>query len=95
MSETWLSPEEVWELTAPTFLRLADVKRRSGYSTSGLYETMQRGDFPRPLKRGGVSLWIQAEVDSVLALQAQTLPRMGQSVGRARAGRKKSGNSAT
>lgn len=57
-----------------SFLRLAEVKRRSGYSTSGLYEAMARGDFPRPRKRGNTSIWVESEVDAAIAKQIKELP---------------------
>lgn len=71
-----------------SLLRLDEVKRRTGYSVSGLYEAMARGDFPRPLKRGAVSLWVESEVQAVIDADIKRLPRMGPSMG-ARAPRKK------
>lgn len=67
-----------------SLLRLAEVKRRSGYSTSGLYSAMSRGDFPRPIKRGAVSLWLESEVTAAVERDVATLPRMGQSMGQKR-----------
>src|SRR5690606_34941439 len=43
--------------TPPMLLRLRDVLARSGYSESGLYEAMARGEFPRPRKRGATAVW--------------------------------------
>lgn len=57
-----------------SFLRLAEVKRRSGYSTSSLYEAMARGDFPRPRKRGSTSIWVESEVDAAIERDLQELP---------------------
>jgi prophage regulatory protein len=73
----------------PRLLKLEAVKERSGYSTSGLYLAMERGEFPRPLKRGAQSVWVEAEVDKAVALQISTLPRMGPSMGANRQGEKK------
>lgn len=58
----------------PVFLRLEDVKRVSGYSTSGVYDAMQRGVFPRPRKRGTTSIWVAAEVMEALARDVAELP---------------------
>ena len=37
-------------LMAEQYFRLADVKRLTGLSRSSLYEQMQRGVFPRPIR---------------------------------------------
>lgn len=73
----------------PRLLKLEAAKDRGGYSTSSLYLAMDRGEFPRPLKRGAQSLWVEAEVDKAVALQISTLPRMGPSMGANRQGEKK------
>ena len=60
--------------TPPMLLRLAEVLARSGYSESGLYEAMARGEFPRPRKRGAVAVWVEAEVSEAIARQIRDLP---------------------
>lgn len=57
-----------------SWLRLAEVCRRTGHSTSSLYRVMAAGTFPRPRKRGHVSLWLESEVEAVIAREAATLP---------------------
>lgn len=60
--------------TPPMLLRLADVLARSGYSESGLYEAMARGEFPRPRKRGATAVWVESEVSEAIARQIRELP---------------------
>lgn len=60
--------------TPPMLLRLRDVLARSGYSESGLYEAMARGEFPRPRKRGATAVWVEAEVSAAIARQIRELP---------------------
>lgn len=57
-----------------SLLRMDEVKRRTGHSTSSLYRAMAAGDFPRPRKRGHVSLWLESEVDAAIAREVETLP---------------------
>jgi len=46
-----------------SFLRLPQVKQRTGLSRSSLYAKMQNGDFPSPINLGGRSVaWIDHEV---------------------------------
>lgn len=60
--------------TPPMLLRLAEVLKRSGYSESGLYEAMARGEFPRPRKRGSTAVWVESEVSEAIARQIRELP---------------------
>lgn len=52
--------------TPRRLLRIAEVKRRSGFnSDSGLYGSIAKGDFPRPIKIGPrASAWIESEVEA-------------------------------
>jgi prophage regulatory protein len=53
------------------FLRLPQVCERRACSRPTLYRDVQAGIFPPPIKRGRrCSLWIEAEVDVVLAAEA-------------------------
>lgn len=46
------------------FLRLPQVKQRTGLSRSSIYAKMQNGDFPSPVNLGGRSVaWIDHEVE--------------------------------
>jgi predicted DNA-binding transcriptional regulator AlpA len=60
--------------TPPMLLRLPAVLERSGYSESGLYEAMARGEFPRPRRRGGTAVWVESEVSDAIARQIRELP---------------------
>jgi len=60
--------------TPPMLLRLSAVLERSGYSESGLYEAMARGEFPRPRKRGATAVWVESEVSEAIARQIRELP---------------------
>jgi prophage regulatory protein len=60
-------------------IRLAEVRRRTGQSTSSLYAAMARGDFPKPIKLStravgwlarDVEAWIEARVAERDAWQA-------------------------
>lgn len=55
-------------------LRRAQVLKATGFSASGLYKRIARGDFPRPFKTGGNSVaWRKSEVDAWQATLAPTL----------------------
>lgn len=50
---------------ADTILRLPAVKQKTGQSRSTIYEKVQRGEFPAPVKIGERAVgWVEAEVDS-------------------------------
>lgn len=50
---------------ANTILRLPDVKQKTGQSRSTIYEKIQRGEFPAPVKIGERAVgWVEAEVDA-------------------------------
>lgn len=50
-----------------TILRLPAVKQKTGQSRSTIYEKVQRGEFPAPVKIGERAVgWVEAEVDSWL-----------------------------
>jgi prophage regulatory protein len=47
-------------------IRLAEVKRRTGLSTSSIYLALQRGEFPRRVKlnaAGTMVGWVESEID--------------------------------
>jgi prophage regulatory protein len=51
-----------------TLLRRDEVKRRTGLSTSGLYQLMQQGQLPRPVKlTGGTVAWPEHEIEAFIA----------------------------
>jgi len=50
---------------ANTILRLPDVKQKTGQSRSTIYDKVQRGEFPAPVKIGERAVgWVEAEVDA-------------------------------
>ena len=77
-----------------TLLLLPEVMRRTGKSRSAIYDEMMAGTFPRPLKRGRQSVWVESEVQAVIDLEIRTLPRMGPSMGARRKRMKKAAKSA-
>jgi prophage regulatory protein len=51
-----------------TLLRRDEVKRRTGLSTSGLYQLMRDGEIPRPVKlTGGTVAWPEHEIEHFIA----------------------------
>lgn len=45
------------------FLRRTDVQQLCGLPTSSLYELMERGEFPRPIRLSARTVaWIETEV---------------------------------
>ena len=46
------------------FLRLPEVKSRTGFSRSSIYLFVQNGTFPRPVRIGGRAVaWLETEID--------------------------------
>ena len=43
-------------------IRLPQVKAMVGLGRSSIYDRIKRGEFPKPIKVGRVSGWIEAEV---------------------------------
>jgi prophage regulatory protein len=70
-------------------LTMAEVIAQTAKSRSAIYNEIMAGKFPRPLKRGRQSVWVESEVQAVIAQEIQTLPRMGQSMGARRKAKKK------
>jgi prophage regulatory protein len=53
--------------TALRIIRLGEVKRRTGLSTSTIYAMMARGEFPRQVRLGeGAVGWIEHEIDQFI-----------------------------
>src|SRR5262245_43632033 len=63
--------------TAPTspirIIRLAEVKRRTGLSTSSIYEAMARDEFPRQVALGsGTAVgWVESEIDDFIVARVR------------------------
>lgn len=72
-----------------SYLDLREVRGKTKMATSTIYQRMMAGTFPRPLKRGRRSLWLESEVQATVDAEIKTLPRMGQSMGRREKSKKK------
>lgn len=47
------------------FLRLPEVKSRTGFSRSSIYLFVQNGTFPRPVRIGGRAVaWLESDIDA-------------------------------
>ena len=45
-------------------LRLAEVKQRTGRPTSSIYDSISKGEFPRPVPLGPKAVgWLESEID--------------------------------
>jgi len=59
--------------TPERLLRLSEVLFLTGLPRSTLYHRIQRGRFPRPQKKGRISLWRFSEVDRYISGHRYTL----------------------
>jgi len=48
---------------SPNLLRIEDVFRRVGFRRNKLYGLLNAGEFPKPVKLGRMSAWVEAEID--------------------------------
>lgn len=53
------------------FLRLPLVMAKVQMSRSWIYLQIQKSEFPRPIKIGSASLWIESEIDRWLTKQIE------------------------
>jgi prophage regulatory protein len=51
----------------PTLLRIEQVFERVGFQRNKLYDLINEGAFPKPMKIGRLSAWVEAEVDQWIA----------------------------
>lgn len=49
-------------LKAASLLRLPAVKARTAMGRTMLYDLMRTGQFPKPVKVGGASAWVDVEI---------------------------------
>jgi prophage regulatory protein len=57
-------------MTQPTsLLRIQDVMRRVSFKRNKLYDLINAGDFPQPVKFGRMSAWVEAEVSQWIEAQ--------------------------
>lgn len=48
-------------------LRLPQVKQMVGLGTTAIYERIKQGSFPKPIKLGRMSMWVESEVQEWIA----------------------------
>ncbi len=48
---------------AQRLIRMREVTHRVGLQKTAIYRRIQRGEFPRPIKVGRASGWIEIEVE--------------------------------
>ena len=53
-------------------IRLPQVKAMVGLGTTAIYDKINKGEFPRPIKLGRSSRWIESEVQAWISQQIQT-----------------------
>jgi prophage regulatory protein len=51
-------------------ISLPEVLRRTAMGRAWLYRQLQLGQFPKPIKMGRASRWVEAEVDEWIAAAA-------------------------
>ena len=61
---------------ATRILRLPQVQDLVGLRRSTIYNRMQNGEFPRPIKLGRTSGWVQAEIEAWLSTQIEESRRI-------------------
>jgi prophage regulatory protein len=49
---------------ARNLIRLAEVQKRTALSRSSIYAKVAAGTFPRPVKQGASSVWVDTEVQA-------------------------------
>ena len=71
-----------------SLLRLVEVKRRVGLSTSTIYARMGSGDFPMVRRDGGIAFWLGSEIDAYVE-KVKARASMGPDMGLKRQAKKK------
>lgn len=51
----------------PRFLRSAEVIQRVGLGRSAIYARIRANAFPKQVDLGGVSVWVESEIDAWIA----------------------------
>jgi prophage regulatory protein len=57
-----LTTKPVLALQGAKLIRLPAVQERVGMRRTAVYELIKAGKFPRPVKIGGISAWVDAEI---------------------------------
>lgn len=50
-------------------IRLPKVKKMVGLGTTAIYEKMKRGEFPKQIKLGRLSGWVESEIQAWISQQ--------------------------
>jgi prophage regulatory protein len=60
-------------MTTNSFLRLPQVKARTGLSRSTIYARIAQGSFPKPVPLGGARAvgWIESQIENWIERQIQ------------------------
>jgi prophage regulatory protein len=61
---------------ATRIIRLPQVQDLVGLRRSTIYNRIQNGEFPRPIKLGRTSGWVQAEIETWLSTQIEQSRRV-------------------
>lgn len=61
---------------AEQLLPRREVEKRVGLGRSAIYERMADGKFPKPVKLGGTSAWVESEVDRWVAARIRDRDRL-------------------
>ncbi len=73
----WIDRRAKSRSTEVRFIRIKEVLAICGKSRSSVYEAMQKGEFPKPVKLGGrSSAWVKSEIEQWV--QARILARENQ-----------------
>ena len=65
------------------FLRLPDVKSRTGLSRSSIYAKIKQGIFPKYINLGARSVgWLESEVNEWISARLQTRQKGGEKDGK-------------
>ncbi|PRP71116.1 transcriptional regulator [Chromobacterium amazonense] len=57
---------------ADRFLRIKEVRERTGLSTTTIYDRMKEGAFPKQIKLGErVAVWLESEIDAWIEAASQ------------------------
>jgi len=49
-------------------LKITDVKDRTALAQSTIYSLMNKGEFPRNVKRGKTALWLESEIEGYIKM---------------------------
>jgi prophage regulatory protein len=56
---------------AARLLRIAQVIDRVGLKKTMIYDLIKQGAFPKPIKLGGASAWLEIEIESWILFQVK------------------------